>query len=62
MSNKVGKINAYVIDGTRRDGKPYTAIQFGVETEQGEYLSQLCFPTPLELQLVIDAIEKGEKD
>lgn len=55
-NSSVGTISCYVIDGTNKAGKAYRALQFGVMTEQGEYLSQLCFPTNLEMELVINAI------
>lgn len=56
-TDKVGDVHAYIIEGTNKHGKPFTAVQFGVITEQGEYLSDLNFPSSLEINLVCDAIE-----
>lgn len=58
--DKVGDVHAYVVEGTNKQGKKFTAIQFGLLTEQGEYLSSLNFPSSLEMNLVIDAIEGKE--
>lgn len=53
MSNNV---NAYIIDGINKNGKPYTALQFGVMTSQGEYKTQLIFPSSLEINLIKQAL------
>lgn len=59
-NDKIGDIHAYIIEGTNKKGQSYTAIQFGVITEQGEYLSGLQFPSSLEMNLVISALENKE--
>lgn len=53
MSNNV---RAYIVEGTNKNGKPYTALQFGIMTSQGEYKSSLIFPTNLEINLIKQAL------
>lgn len=53
MNNNV---SAKIISGTNKNGQPYKAVQFSIMTSQGEYKSQLCFPTSLEMSLVEKAL------
>lgn len=52
MSN----INAKIIEGVSKQGNKYKAVQFEILTEQGTYVSPLCFPTPLEINLIQKAL------
>lgn len=57
MNNQVDHyISAEIIEGTTKNGHPYKAVQFSIMTDEGEYRSPLCFPTPLEVNLVEKAI------
>lgn len=54
-------VGAEIIEGTSKNGKPFKAVQFYINTAMGEYKSPLCFPTSLEISLVEDAINKTFK-
>lgn len=60
MNNNYDSIvRAEIVSGvSQKNGKPFKAIQFFVNTSQGEYQSPLCFPTPLEISLIEKSINK----
>lgn len=50
-------VRAEVIEGiSNKTGKPFKGVQFFVMTSQGEYASDLCFPSSLEMSLVEQAL------
>ena len=49
-------VRAEIVTGKYKDGNTWTGVQFYIMTSQGEYRSQVSFPTPLELELVKKAI------
>lgn len=53
MNNCRGEIVKYI---SKKDGKEHEAIQFIVNTTQGEWRSGFCFPSSLEFNLVKQAL------
>ena len=47
---------------SQKTGKPYNFITFKIKTSQGVWSSQPCFPTPLEFNLVSNALATPSTD
>lgn len=53
MNNCHGEVVKFI---SKKDGKEHEAIQFSVQTSQGEWRSSYCFPSSLEFNLVKQAL------
>lgn len=50
-------INAEIVNGTTKDGRPYKAVEFSIITPNGIYTTR-AFPTSLEIGIIEKTLTK----
>ncbi len=50
-------VNAEIVNGTTKDGRPYKAVDFSITTPSGVYTSR-AFPTSLEIGIIEKTLNK----
>lgn len=50
-------VNAEIVNGTTKDGRPYKAVEFSITTPSGVYTTR-AFPTSLEIGIIEKTLTK----